>query len=173
MIRTECSMRFDQFFGWNARNMLQRVDVLRVVSQEQTFLVQQSHEVVTRRRVKLPRIQLFGQFEEWLRFLTEIGYLEHSRRVRKIIFLQIVIEPRFGRSKIRNASRWKEEKIRKFSLFETESKLNDLSRIDFLWIRFVSNPIHIRNEQLKLTRWNTSSNHRDNFLKAFFLPVID
>ena len=70
--RVEGAVRLHQLLPRDASGPLQGVDVLRVVAQEEAFLLQQADHQVRGGGAKLAREQLAGQVEERLRVLAEI-----------------------------------------------------------------------------------------------------
>lgn len=61
----------------DSSDLLQCIDVLRIVSQELLVLLQHLYEPVTRTRLELSRIYLSGEFEERSRILAEVVDVEH------------------------------------------------------------------------------------------------
>lgn len=53
-----------------------------------------------------PGIQFLGQCEEWCWILLEVIDVKYGRRVRQLVLLQIVVQPRARRTKIGYTSRW-------------------------------------------------------------------
>lgn len=70
-------MGFDQFITGYASYTLQRVDILRVVTQQQAFVVQQFNKIVTGRRLELARVQFLGESKKWLRIPAKVLDFEY------------------------------------------------------------------------------------------------
>lgn len=87
MIRMECSMRLDNRLARNASQSLQCVDVLGVMTCQQSFFMQQTYEIMRRRRFERARIQFFSQRKERLRIFTKIVQFEDCRWMWQIVLL--------------------------------------------------------------------------------------
>ena len=85
-----------------ALTSLKPINVLCVVPEQNSFVLQQSHEAVGQAGRVLARVQLLGQAEERLRVAGEVRHVKHCGRVREVILLKVVVETGswgpFGRS---------------------------------------------------------------------------
>ena len=71
---------------------LQAINVLSVVPQQYSFLLQQTHKVVYSVGLVLARIELLGQSEERLRVPGEEANIKYGSGIRDPILLEVVIE---------------------------------------------------------------------------------
>lgn len=83
---------------------LQPIDVLRVHSQQQAFVMEHADEVVYVVGPVAARIQSLGQGEERLRVVGEVVNVENSFWVRDVVPLQVSVKTRS----------WSSEKVRTF-----------------------------------------------------------
>lgn len=104
LIGGKCSVSFDQHFVRNPGHSFKCVNVLGVMSSEESFFVKQSNEIVTIGGLEVSRIQFFGQRKEWFWFLGKVVQFENCCRIRKFVFAQIIIETGFRRTEVRNSS---------------------------------------------------------------------
>lgn len=118
MIRIERAVRLDDALRTDPRNVLERVDVLRVVPVQRALELEQLDEVVARRRLERARVQFLSQREERFGVLVEVVQLEDGARMRQVVLLQVVVQPRFGGAKVRDAGSWKNNWINKIYLYE-------------------------------------------------------
>jgi hypothetical protein len=66
------------------RHLFQRVNVLRVVPEQGTVLLDALDEAVARRRLELARVDLARKLEERARVLPEVVDVEHGLRVGQV-----------------------------------------------------------------------------------------
>lgn len=85
-------MSLHQLVGRQSSHALQRVDVLGVVTQQQTLLPQQANEVVAHRGLETLRQQFPSEGEERLGILYEELQLEDGLRMRQVVLVQFVVQ---------------------------------------------------------------------------------
>ena len=71
---------------------LQAINVLRVISQKQSLLLEQLDKVVNGVWLVASGIELLGQGEEWLWVVNKKGDVENGRGVRDFVLLEVVVE---------------------------------------------------------------------------------
>lgn len=82
------TMAFDYIF--DTGNLLKRIDVLRIISQELFLLVQHFDESVARTRFKLPGIYFTSKFVKRPGILTKVIDIEHSLEINRNSELDVV-----------------------------------------------------------------------------------
>mmetsp|Transcript_68816 Transcript_68816/g.192985 ORF Transcript_68816/g.192985 Transcript_68816/m.192985 type:complete len:327 (+) Transcript_68816:206-1186(+) len=85
--------------------VLQRVYVLGVASQQQAFLIQEPDEVVARRRLIVAGPHLAAQLVERSGPLLEIAQLKDGLRAGEVVLLQVVVQPCARRAEVRDPRR--------------------------------------------------------------------
>lgn len=83
---------------------LQSIYVLCVMTQQQTFCLQQLNEVVGGGRPEAAGKQLLRQLKEWFGILVEEVQFKDGLGIRQFVFLQVVVETGTRRAKVRYAS---------------------------------------------------------------------
>ena len=71
---------------------LKSVNVLGVAPEEDSLVLEQSHEAVGQTGAVAAWVQLLGQAEEWPRVPVEVCSLKNSRGLRELILLEIVVQ---------------------------------------------------------------------------------
>lgn len=65
-------MCLNEFLMIDSSDSLECVDILGVMTQQKTLFLKKFYKVVRWCRLEGTRIELLGEFEEWLRIFTEI-----------------------------------------------------------------------------------------------------
>lgn len=85
-------MGLHEVLGLQPCHSLQGVYVLCVAAHEHPLLLQQTDEVVTERRLELPRIEFLGEGKEGLWMFLEVANLKNGLWVGKMVLLQVGIK---------------------------------------------------------------------------------
>lgn len=85
MVGEERSVSFDDLLFVDFSYTFQGVNILGVVSDEQSFSLEEFYKVVRRCWLKSARIEFLRQLEKWLGVLVEIFQLKNCLWIRKIV----------------------------------------------------------------------------------------